>query len=619
METPLSPLEFARRTRRLHGAREAVVDGDLRFTYEQFFDRCDRWSAALQGLGVRQGDRVATIAPNTHAQLESFYAVPQLGAVLVPMNYRLTPDDFVYMVNHSGSTVLCVHSDYLDAIDGVRDQMPGVRHFVAFEGPGDGWLDYEALIAATGPTFSKPEISERDLLTINYTSGTTSRPKGVMITHRNAAMNTIGTLLHLPMGVGDRYLWTLPMFHANGWTFTWTVTAAGGTHVCLRRVDPALVFSLIRDEHVSWMCAAPTVLIGLANAPASAQGAVPAGVHVVTAGAPPAAATIERLEGGFGWDITHVYGLTETAPFITVCAPLPEHEGLSPADRAVLKARQGVELLTSGELRVVDDAGGEVPADGVTLGEITVRGNVVMDGYYNDPEATKKAMGDGWFHSGDAAVVHSDGYIEIRDRIKDVIISGGENISSVEVEGALLRHPAVGEAAVVGLPSEKWGETPHAFVVVMPGASVTADELIAFVRDRIAHYKAPRGITFVTDLPKTATGKIQKYVLRGGAANLSRQLSSGDDPVPDVRPHGPNRKNRDRIRPAHADEERVMSVTLLSSFWSAPPVPRCPRAGLIAVTAIASGPRAARAAEFPGHRLSSFGESPACLAWLWWM
>jgi acyl-CoA synthetase (AMP-forming)/AMP-acid ligase II len=558
METPLSPLEFARRTRRLHGAREAVVDGDLRLTYEQFFDRCDRWSAALQGLGVQQGDRVATIAPNTHAQLESFYAVPQLGAVLVPMNYRLTPDDFVYMVNHSGSTVLCVHSDYLKAIDGVRDQMPGVRHFVAFEAGsvprgdtppaalprdvghrtaaapddcsgGDGWLDYEELVAATEPAFSKPEIGERDLLTINYTSGTTSRPKGVMITHRNAAMNTIGTLLHLPMGVSDRYLWTLPMFHANGWTFTWTVTAAAGTHVCLRKVDPALVFSLIRDERVGWMCAAPTVLIGLANAVESAQGdsardRVPAGVRVLTAGAPPAAATIERLEHGFGWDITHVYGLTETAPFITVCAPLPEHQGLSRADRAVIKARQGVELLTSGELRVVDDMGGEVPADGVTLGEITVRGNVVMEGYYNDPEATKNAMGDGWFHTGDAAVVHPDGYVEIRDRIKDVIISGGENISSVEVEGALLRHPAVGEAAVVGLPSERWGEAPHAFVVLMPGTSATADELIAFVRDKIAHYKAPHGITFVTDLPKTATGKIQKYVLRGGAANLSRQL-----------------------------------------------------------------------------------------------
>jgi fatty-acyl-CoA synthase len=523
METPLSPLEFARRTRRLHGAREAVVDGDLRLTYEQFFDRCDRWSAALHELGVRQGDRVATIAPNTHAQLEAFYAVPQLGAVLVPMNYRLTADDFVYMVNHSGSTVLCVHSDYLDAIDGVRGQLPGVRHFVAFEGARDGWLDYEELLAAAGASFTRPEIGERDLLTINYTSGTTSRPKGVMITHRNAALNTIGTLLHLHLGVGDRYLWTLPMFHANGWTFTWTVTAAGGTHVCLRKVDPALVFSLITGERVGWLCAAPTVLISLANAPAATRGEVPAGVRVITAGAPPAAATIERLEGGFGWDITQVYGLTETAPFITVCDPLPEHAGLSPADRAVIKARQGVELLTSGELRVVDESGAEVPADGATLGEITVRGNVVMDGYYNDPEATKKAMGDGWFRTGDAAVVHPDGYVEIRDRIKDVIISGGENISSVEVEGALLRHPAVGEAAVVGLPSERWGETPHAFVVLLTGQTATESELIAFVRERIAHFKAPRGITFVAELPKTATGKIQKYVLRGGAANISAQ------------------------------------------------------------------------------------------------
>ena len=525
METPLSPLEFARRTRRLHGAREAVVDGDLRLTYEQFFDRCDRWSGALQALGVQQGDRVATIAPNTRAQLEAFYAVPQLGAVLVPMNYRLTADDFVYMVNHSGSTVLCVHSDYLDAIDAVRDQMPGVRHFVAFEGGAgrDGWLDYEALIRVTGTAYVRPEIGERDLLTINYTSGTTSRPKGVMITHRNAAVNTIGTLLHLRLGVGDRYLWTLPMFHANGWTFTWTVTAAGGTHVCLRKVAPAEVFSLIRAERVGWLCAAPTVLISLANAPAAARGEVPEGVRVITAGAPPAAATIERLEDEFGWDITHVYGLTETAPFITVCDPLPEHADLSLADRAVLKARQGVELITSGELRVVSGSGDEVPWDGATLGEITVRGNVVMDGYYNDPEATKKAMGDGWFHSGDAAVVHPDGYVEIRDRIKDVIISGGENISSVEVEGTLLRHPAVGEAAVVGLPSERWGETPHAFVVLLAGETATEPELIEFVRDRLAHFKAPRGITFVAELPKTATGKIQKFVLRGGAASISRQ------------------------------------------------------------------------------------------------
>jgi fatty-acyl-CoA synthase len=523
VETPLSPVDFARRTRRLHGAREGVVDGGLRLTYEEFFDRCDRWSSALQGLRVGPGDRVATIAPNIHSQLEAFYAVPQIGAVLVPVNYRLTPDDFVYIVNHSGTSVVCAAADYLEAVDGVRDQMPDVRHFVALDGGREGWIDYEAAIAGAGPGFARPEIGERDLLTINYTSGTTARPKGVMITHRNAAMNTIGTLLHLPIGVGERYLWTLPMFHANGWTYTWTVTAAAGTHICLPRVGPAEVFRLIRDENVRWMCAAPTVLISLANAPAEVRGEVPAGVHVVTAGAPPAAATIERLEGEFGWEVTHVYGLTETAPFITVCAPLPEHEGLSPADRAVVKARQGVELLTSGELRVTGADGAEVPPDGQSLGEIVVRGNVVMEGYYHDPEATDRAMGDGWFHTGDAAVVHHDGYVEIRDRIKDVIISGGENISSVEVEGTLLRHPAVQEAAIVGLPHEKWGEAPYAFVVLRDGSDAGEPELIAFVRDRLAHFKAPHGVTFVDELPKTATGKIQKFVLRQGAPNLARQ------------------------------------------------------------------------------------------------
>jgi fatty-acyl-CoA synthase len=523
MEAPLTPLEFARRTRRLHGSREAIVDGDLRLSYEQFFDRCDRWSSALRELGVGPGDRVATIAPNTHSQLEAFYAVPQLGAVLVPVNHRLTPDDFVYVVNHSGATVVCVATEYLDAVDSVRGQMPEVRHFVALEDAKDGWVDYEAAIAAASPGFTGPQIDERDLLTINYTSGTTARPKGVMITHRNAAMNTIGTLLHLPIAVGERYLWTLPMFHANGWTYTWTVTAAAGTHVCLRKVEPGAVFGLIRDEDVSWLCAAPTVLISLANAPAQLRGEVRPGVRVVTAGAPPAAATIERLEQEFGWEVTHIYGLTETAPFILVCAPLPEHEGLAPADRAIIKARQGVELLTSGELRVADPAGQEVPADGQTLGEIVVRGNVVMQGYYHDPDATQRALGDGWFHTGDAAVVHPDGYVEIRDRLKDVIISGGENISSVEVEGTLLRHPSVQEVAIVGLPDEKWGETPHAFIVLREGTSATGPEMIAFARERLAHFKAPRGVTFVTELPKTATGKIQKYALRDGAPNLARQ------------------------------------------------------------------------------------------------
>src|ERR1039457_884222 len=375
METPLTPLEFARRTRRLHGGREAVVDGSLRLSYREFFDRCDRWSSALQGLGVRPGDRVATIAPNTHAQLESFYAVPQLGAVLVPVNYRLTPEDFLYIVNHSGATVVSAAREYLAAVDGIRDQLPDVKPFVAFEGSTaeggkDGWLDYEAAIAAASPDFTRPEIGERDLLSINYTSGTTARPKGVMITHRNAAMNTIGTLLHMPIAVGERYLWTLPMFHANGWTYTWTVTAAAGTHVCLRKVDAATIFTLIRDERVTRLCAAPTVLISLANAPDPRRGGGRAGVRVVAAGPPPAAATIERLEGEFGWVITQAYGLTETAPFITVCAPLPEQEERPPSARAVTRPGRGVELTPWGGWGVGDPGAPGVPADGQTVGEI---------------------------------------------------------------------------------------------------------------------------------------------------------------------------------------------------------------------------------------------------------
>jgi len=525
METPLTPLEFGRRTRKLYGDRVGVVDGDVRLTYEQFFAGCDRWSSALQALGVKQGDRVAYIAPNTREQLESFYAVPQIGAVVVPINYRLTAEDFVYITSHSGAKVLCVHPDYVDAIDGVRDQLGGVEHFVVLGSAGGrkGWLEHDAEVARAKPSFKRAEIHESDLLALNYTSGTTAKPKGVMITHRNAWMNVMDTLVHFHITVDDVYLWTLPMFHANGWTFVWIITAVGGRHICLPKVEPARVFELIRKEHVGWLCAAPTVLISLANAPKEVRGEVPRGVHVVTAGAPPAAATIERMEGDLGWEVTQVYGLTETSPFLTICEPRPEHRDLSSADLATVKALTGVEMIGAGELRVVDDKGNDVPADGQTLGEIVFRGNVILKGYYNDPDATEKVMAGGWFHSGDAAVVHPDGYVEIRDRIKDVIISGGENISSIEVEGVLLRHPAVQEAAIVGLPHEKWGEAPYAYVVLKPGASATEAELIAFTRDRLAHFKAPHGVTFVPELPKTATGKIQKFVLRKGAAAIVRQ------------------------------------------------------------------------------------------------
>jgi fatty-acyl-CoA synthase len=319
------------------------------------------------------------------------------------------------------------------------------------------------------------------------------------------------------MTIADRYLWTLPMFHANGWTFVWTVTAAGGKHICLRKVEPIAVFEKIKQESVTMLCAAPTVLISIANGPEELRREVRRGVRVVTAGAPPAAATIERMEGELGWEITHAYGLTETSPFITICEPRPEYAELSCADRSLIKACQGVELLTSGELRVIDEEGREVPHDGCSMGEIVVRGNAVMKGYYDDPEATSRVIRDGWFHTGDAAVIHESGYVEIRDRLKDVIISGGENISSVEVEGVLLRHPAVQEVAIVGLPHERWGEAPHAFVVLRSGARASEDELRDFARNKLAHFKAPHGVTFLPELPKTATGKVQKYVLRGGA------------------------------------------------------------------------------------------------------
>jgi len=522
MENPLTPLDFLRRARKLYGAREAVIDGAVRLTYAEFAERCDRWRAGLMQLGVVKGDRVATISPNTHQQLEQFYAVPALGAVLVPINYRLSADDFVYVVTHSGATVLCVHEDYLDAIDAVRHRMPLVRHFVALEGKKPGWLEYETSFgdAAAAPLAT---IAENDLLTINYTSGTTSRPKGVMITHRNAWMNSVGTLVHWPMTPASRYLWTLPMFHANGWTFTWSVTAAAGIHVCLRAVDPAVIYDLISREGVTHLSAAPTVLIAIANGPEAPRRRLPRGVRVITAGAPPAAATIERLESELGWDITHAYGLTETSPFISINESLPEHSGLSAPLRAASKARQGVELITSGELRVVDEQMRDVPQDGLTLGEIVARGNVVMAGYYNDPQATAAAFAGGWFHSGDGAVVHADGSIEIRDRFKDVIISGGENISSIEVEGAMLRHAAILEVAVVGMPHPVWGESPHAFVVLRSGMSATEAELRAFARESLAHFKVPSAFHFVSELPKTATGKIQKFVLRGRRAAITQQ------------------------------------------------------------------------------------------------
>lgn len=523
MQAPLTPLEFAARARRLYARREAVLDGTRRLTYAQFFDRCDRWAAVLRQLGAAAGDRVACIAQNTHAHLESYYAVPQIGAVIVPINYRLSSDDLQYIINHSGATVVCAQAEYLEAVDQVRARLTTVKHFVAFDGDKPGWLSYEDQLAAASPATDFAPIRENGLLSINYTSGTTARPKGVMLTHRSVYLNILGRLAHTHMTSAERYLWTLPMFHVNGWGFAWTITAVGGTHICLRKVEPKAIFELLRREHITLFCAAPTVLIGLANAPVELRRAAPRAVRVITAGAPPAAATIQRIEGELGWTITHVYGLTEVSPIVSICEPRPEDSPADAAAAAALKARQGIECLGAGEVRVVDETGREVPHDGRTLGEVVMRGHAVMAGYYNDPAATAQAIRDGWFHSGDAAVVHPDGDLEIRDRWKDVIISGGENISSVEVEGVLLQHPWVQEAAVVGMPHEKWGQAPHAFVVLRAGVDGQAEELRRFCRERLAHFKVPQEFHFIAELPRTATGKVQKYVLRGGKPNVAPQ------------------------------------------------------------------------------------------------
>ena len=523
MEAPLTPLEFARRARRVYPHREAVVDGPRRFTYAEFLDRCDRWSTVLRELGVQPGDRVACIAPNTHANLEAYYAIPQLAAVIVPINFRLSEDDFAYILNHSGAKVVCVQAEFLDMVDRIRPLVPGVRHFVAFTGNKPGWIAYEERLAGAQPVTDLPVIDELSTLSINYTSGTTAKPKGVMLSHRNLYLNCLCRLAHTSMSCADRYLWTLPMFHVNGWGFVWVITAVGGTHVCLPKPEMTRIFELLREERITLFCAAPTILIGIFNSPVELHRSIPRGVRVLTAGAPPVAATIERVEGEFGWNITHVYGLTEVSPIVTLCEPRPEDVELGHREVAVIKSRQGVAALAAGEVLVVDENGREVPHDGVTLGEVVIRGHAVMQGYYNDPEATAQAMRGGWFHSGDAAVVHPDGYMEIRDRWKDVIISGGENISSIEVEGVLLRHQAVQEAAVVGQPSEKWGETPVAYIVLRAGRSADATELRNFCREHLAHFKVPRGFNFVAELPKTATGKVQKFVLRGGKPNLARQ------------------------------------------------------------------------------------------------
>jgi fatty-acyl-CoA synthase len=498
----LTPLAFLERTALAFPDRTAVVDENRRLTWAEVRQRARRLAVALQESGIERGDRVAFLAPNVGELLEAHFGVPLAGAVLVAINTRLMEEEIEYILRHSGARILVVDRSLEHLVADVVVE----RVIVCGE---DG--DYEEFLASAGD--GEPEdrlVSELDTISINYTSGTTGRPKGVMYTHRGAYLNALAEALHAGLDSRSVYLWTLPMFHCNGWCFTWAVTAAGGTHVCLRKVDPPLIWQLIEEEGVTHLNGAPTVLVMLASDPAAKRLEQP--VIVTTAGAPPPPAVIERTEG-LGFQINHVYGLTETYGPITICEWNPAWDDLDASERARLKARQGVHFVDADPVRIVDEEMQDVPADGETMGEIVMRGNNVMKGYFRDEQGTAEAFRGGWFHSGDLGVMHPDGYIQVRDRAKDIIISGGENISTIEVESALVRHPDVLEAAVVAIPDEKWGERPKGFVALRPGAVLTEQELIAFTRETLPGFKAPSEIEF-GELPKTSTGKVKKYELR---------------------------------------------------------------------------------------------------------
>jgi fatty-acyl-CoA synthase len=514
MEVPLLVDDFLRRAADLYPGKTAVVDGPLRLTYADYRTRVNRLARALLRLGVRAGDRVCILSPNSHYFLESFYATSQIGAILVPLNYRLVPADHEYILNHAGVSVALVDAAYCGTVDAIRSRLPGVRHFVAAPAPGaevpPGWVAFDDWIAAE-PAEPPPPVArgENDVVSVNYTSGTTARPKGVMLTHRNCYLNAYNLIAHLGIRHDDVELWTLPMFHCNGWGGVYALTGMGGTHVVLRAVDGAEIFRLIEREGVTFACMAPAVLRTILDYPDRAKHRLTTRPRFTVAGAPPPAAFIERLERELGFEFIQIYGLTETAPLLTVNRP----DHATAQDDWPRRARAGVPGIGV-EIRLVDDEGRGVPRDGRSVGEVCARSNVVFRGYYEQPEETGRAIRDGWFHTGDLGVWDETGSVHLVDRKKDVIISGGENISSPEIEDALYRHEAVLECAVIGVPHEKWGETPKALVVLRSGATATEAELLAFCRDHLAHFKCPTSVEFVPALPRTATGKLQKFLLR---------------------------------------------------------------------------------------------------------
>ncbi|HTO85208.1 MAG TPA: acyl-CoA synthetase [Methylomirabilota bacterium] len=527
---PLTPLTFLDRAAAVYPRRAAVIHGDRTYGYREFDERCRRLAGALVKAGVGPGDTVAVLAPNIPATLEAHYGVPMLGAVLNAMNIRLDAATIGFCLAHGEAKVFIVDREFAEVARKAVAQVERKPIVVAIDDPVAqypagtpdlGAIEYEDFIAGGDPGFRwRPPRDEWHAITLNYTSGTTGNPKGVVYHHRGAYLNALGDVLAFGLSSRAVYLWTLPMFHCNGWSYTWAVTAAAGTHVCLRRVDPALIYPMIKRHEVTHLCGAPIVLNLLVNAPESVKVPFDRTVEVMTGGAAPPGAVIEAMERS-GFRVTHAYGLTETYGPNTLCAWQTEWQELPLVERTKMMARQGVRYLTSEDVMVADpDTMQERPFDGASMGEVMLRGNTVMKGYLKNPSASEAAFRGGWFHSGDLAVRHPDGYIEVKDRSKDIIISGGENISSLEVEEVLYRHPKVLEAAVVARPDPRWGETPCAFVTPKSDAGgLTADEIIAWCRDNLARFKVPRTVVF-GPLPKTSTGKIQKFVLREQANAL---------------------------------------------------------------------------------------------------
>ncbi|MDH3669609.1 MAG: acyl-CoA synthetase [Gammaproteobacteria bacterium] len=524
---PLTPLGFLERSATVYPDKTAVIHGDHHYSYREFADRCRRLAGALAAHGIGRGDTVSVMAPNVPAMLEAHYGVPMTGAVLNALNYRLDAATIGFILDHAQTKVLITDREFSETIGEVIKNVKHPLLVIDIDDPlyegGEllGECDYESFLLRGKPDFvGVPLADEWQAISLNYTSGTTGNPKGVVYHHRGAYLNALGQILVFNLSEPSIYLWTLPMFHCNGWTYTWGVTAAAGTHVCLRRVDPALIFPMIKQHGVTHMCGAPIVLNMLAHAPAEQRVDFGRTVEVATGGAAPPSKVIAEMEG-LGFRVTHLYGLTETYGPATVCAWQHAWDELDLETRTSMMARQGVAYHTLEEIMIADPKTMKpVPNDGETMGELMVRGNTAMKGYLKNPNATNEAFRGGWFHTGDLGVRHPNGYVEIKDRAKDVIISGGENVSSLEVEEMLYRHPSIMEAAVVARPDEYWGETVCAFVTLKPDAGdVTAEDIIAWCRERLAKFKSPKHVVF-GPLPKTPTGKIQKFVLRDKAKEL---------------------------------------------------------------------------------------------------